>query len=207
MGNTMVDIIHDVHRSIRHSSDSILHPFRRRSARKRLLQYEGNSVLVVCYGNICRSPFAEAVMRLALPRRFRIQSAGFIAPGRAASPDGIGAARRFGIDLSRHCSQLLTPELVKNAGLILVMEPVQGRDLVERFGASREQVVVLGDLDPVGIETRIITDPILKSRDVYVDSYDRIDRCVREMGRILRRGEIVSALRYSVSAEGAHAKN
>ena len=197
----MVDILHDVHRSIRHSSDSLLHAFRRRAARKKLLQFRGNSVLIICHGNICRSPFAEAVLRLMLPPGFTVQSAGFIAPGRSAPPDGIGAARRFGIDLSRHCSQLVTRELVQASGLLVVMDPVQARDLVERFDASPDRIVVLGDLDPVGIDTRTITDPILKSRDVYVDCYDRIDRCARELGRILRRGEGITTLRYPAAAD------
>jgi protein-tyrosine phosphatase len=198
----MVDILLDMQRTIRHSSDSILHPFRRRAVRRKLEQYEGKSVLVVCHGNICRSPFAEAVLKLALPPDFTVQSAGFIAPGRSAPPDGIGAARRFGIDLSRHCSQLVTAELVRWAGLIVVMEPGQAGNLIEHFGASSSQIVALGDLDSVGIETRVITDPILKPRDVYVECYDRIDRCARELGRVLRRGQIISVVRY-VSAQGA----
>ena len=46
-------------------------------------------------------------------------------------------------------------------------------------------------------QTRTVIDPILKSRDVYVDCYERIDRCVREMAKVLRRGELVAVLRYN----------
>ncbi|MBI4500754.1 MAG: hypothetical protein HY700_06285 [Gemmatimonadetes bacterium] len=193
----MVEILHDVHRSIRRSSDSVLHPFRRRAARKKIAQHQGKSLLVVCHGNICRSPFAEVVLRSALPKEFTVQSAGFIAPGRTPPPDAIGAARRFGIDLSRHCSQLVTADLVRNASLIVVMEHVQARQVTERFGAAPGRVVILGDLDPVGVDCRTIPDPILKPRDVYVDCYDRIDRCVRALVRELRRGEVVTELRYA----------
>src|SRR5712692_6549405 len=55
----------------------LLHALRRRAAREALRERAPQSILVVCHGNICRSPFAAAVLRQALgPDGVRIDSAG-----------------------------------------------------------------------------------------------------------------------------------
>lgn len=80
---------------------------------------------MVCVGNICRSPMAEALVahRLAGMPGVATASAGISAlVGRPA--DGLAqelmAAR--GLDLSGHRARQLTPELATSFDLILVME-------------------------------------------------------------------------------------
>ncbi len=81
--------------------DRLLHNGRRRAALAALASAERVpiSVLVICNGNIFRSPFAAAVLRRALELRglgrVRVDSAGFAGPGRA-TPAGAVAAERFG---------------------------------------------------------------------------------------------------------------
>ena len=152
-----------------------------------LSELEGSSILVVCHGNICRSPFAEAVLRAALPSNIEVRSAGFIAPGRCPPPFAVSSARRFGFDLARHSSRLLTRGLVRAASLVIVMDPEQAREVIDRFGATPARVLVLSDLDPLPIDNRGIADPVSQSRDFFIDCYDQIDRCGREMSRILYR--------------------
>jgi protein-tyrosine phosphatase len=142
---------------------------------------------VLCQGNICRSPFAEVVLQAALPAGMEVRSAGFSNPGRCAPADAISVARRWGFDLSRHSSRLVTAGLVRAASLIVVMEPEQARELADRFDVPAARILVLGDLDPDPIESRAITDPILQSRDVFIDAYDRIERCASILGRLLCR--------------------
>lgn len=183
-------------RSLGQTRDQWLHPLRRKAARKKLAQYQGTSVLVLCHGNMCRSPFAEAVLRSSLPAGMEVRSAGFVAPGRCAPPDAISAARRFGLDLSRHCSRLVTAGLVRASGLIVVMDPAQARELTSRYGARDAHILVLGDLDPLPIESRAIADPIMRSRDVFIDCFDRVERCAREMTRALHRAARARAPMY-----------
>jgi protein-tyrosine-phosphatase len=90
-------------------------------------------------------------------------------------------ASRRGFDLSHHLSTQLSQEEVRKTDLIVVMNAAQRRALIELFGRQRDSVLVLGDLDPLPIETRAIRDPIGQSEEVFEASYDRIDRCVKEL--------------------------
>ncbi len=183
----MVDTLVSFGKSAGQATDRWMHALRRRTARRRLLRHEGRTVLVVCQGNLCRSPFAEVVLRAALPADMEVRSAGFVSPGRCPPPSAVSAARRFGFDLGRHASRTLTAGLVRSASLIVVMEPSQAREIIERFGADPDRVLMLGDLDPIAIDTREIADPVQQSRDFFIDCYDRVDRCAREIGRTLHR--------------------
>jgi hypothetical protein len=91
---------------------------------------------------------------------------------------------------------MVTGGLVRASGLIVVMEAEQAREVIERFGLSPANVLVLGDLDSLPVESRAIPDPIRQPRDFYIDCYDRIDRCARELGRVLHRAARARAPMY-----------
>ncbi len=84
-------------------------------------------ILVVCTGNICRSPMAEAFLRAALARRLgegapSVASAGVIArPGGPAMPESIRAAAERGADISMHVVRRLEDEPIQEAELIVTM--------------------------------------------------------------------------------------
>lgn len=167
-------------RRLRHAPDQLLHRLRRSATLRALrAQQPPRTILVVCHGNICRSPFAAGLLARALgPSGTLVASAGFVGPGRGAPADGTIAAARRGIDLSSHRSQLLTPVLAAAAHLIVVMDVQQQRRVCERFGRVPSEVLVLGDLDPHPIATRAIHDPVDQPLEVFEESYARIERCV-----------------------------
>jgi protein-tyrosine phosphatase len=84
-------------------------------------------VLLVCTGNICHSPMAEALLRSALQRRLgaaapAVASAGTIArDGAPAMPDAVEAAAELGVDVSSHSARRLRPEDIRDADLIVGM--------------------------------------------------------------------------------------
>lgn len=83
-------------------------------------------VLLVCTGNTCRSPLAEALLQRQLEARgitgIEVASAGTGAQvGAPASEGSYLVALEDGIDLSAHRARLLTPELANTADLILTM--------------------------------------------------------------------------------------
>jgi len=174
-------------RGVRRFPQRLLHPARRRAALAALAaRPRPASVLVLCNGNIFRSPFAAAVLRRALggeSERIAVDSAGFQGPGRESPKEAVEAAARRGIDLSGHRSQLVTPALVRAADLIIVMEAEQRRAVCERFGRSPRDVFLLGDLDPEPITSRSIEDPWGRRATVCVASFGRIDRCVASLVR------------------------
>jgi protein-tyrosine phosphatase len=138
-------------------------------------------VLFVCHGNICRSPYAEGVFRLQLGASadsvIRVRSAGFTGPDRPSPRNAVDEAAARGVDLRDHRSATLSGGELRNAELVVVMEPAQARALRERFPTAG-MIVVLADLDPASNGGRVIIDPVDQPRAVFAQSYDRIDRCV-----------------------------
>ena len=171
--------------------DRLLHGGRRRAALAALAGAgrAPASVLVICNGNIFRSPFAAAALRRALELRglgrVRIDSAGFAGPGRPTPADAVAAAARRGIDLTSHSSQLVMADVVRAADLIVVMDAMQRRMICERFGRSPRGVVLLGDFDPLPVASRGIEDPVEQGPEVCARAYERIERCVEELAQAL----------------------
>ncbi len=85
-------------------------------------------ILVVCTGNICRSPMAEGLLRHALSaqpeplKSLKVISAGVAARhGEPSSENSVVALRKAGIDISGLCAQPLTQELLDNALVVFAM--------------------------------------------------------------------------------------
>lgn len=85
------------------------------------------SILVVCTGNICRSPIAEGLLRNALQRRFgdaapAVSSAGTSGlEGSDAMPESVQAAYELGVDISGHRGRRLTAQMAEGSDLLLCM--------------------------------------------------------------------------------------
>ena len=174
-------------RRVRRTPERLLHPLRRRKVLEAVrARPRPARVLVLCHGNICRSPLAGALLAQALaPLGIAVQSAGFVGFNRPAPSDALAAAERQGVDLAAHRSRLLTADVARAASLIVVMEASQRRLFCERFGRSPRDVLVLGDFDSLPVETRAIRDPLDQGQDVFHAVYSRIARCVRELAQVL----------------------
>ncbi|HWH02182.1 MAG TPA: hypothetical protein VN674_00720 [Gemmatimonadales bacterium] len=167
---------------VRHLPDRLLHSWRRQHATRWLSDMPAPAtVLIMCHGNICRSPYAAHRLRELLARAGRAgtaESAGFIGPDRPSPGNAIATAASRGIDLKPHRSRLVSKQLIDSAQLIVVMEARQADALRLVFGHLNAPILILGDLDPRHVGTRTVRDPVLQSRAVFVESYDRIDRCL-----------------------------
>ena len=167
---------------VRRSPERWLHPLRRRKALEILrARPRPKNLLVMCHGNICRSPLAAALLRRELaPLGITVQSAGFIGFNRPAPAEAVTAAERHSVDLSTHRSCLVTAAVIRTTDLILVMDPAQRRLVCERFGRVPSDVMILGDLDSAPVDARTIRDPVDQKGEVFDRVYERIARCVRE---------------------------
>jgi protein-tyrosine-phosphatase len=65
------------------------------------------------------------------------------------------------------------------------MAPEQASAIRRRFGLPSTRVLVLGDLDAMTMTRRTIADPWGGSDAAFEASYERIDRCVRELVRAI----------------------
>jgi protein-tyrosine-phosphatase len=81
-------------------------------------------VLFVCTANQARSPMAEVIARATLDRLGVdgwVTSAGFHEGGRPATTDARAVMEGRGLDLSRHVSRKVTPEMIAGADVVVTM--------------------------------------------------------------------------------------
>jgi len=102
------------------------------------------SVLFVCLGNICRSPFAAAVAFERLPG-IAIDSAGFLQhDGRPSPPHIVTAARSLGVDVSSARAQRVTASQIAAAGLIVCMDLAHLAMIEREFPEALPKATLLG---------------------------------------------------------------
>jgi protein-tyrosine phosphatase len=173
----------------RNLPDRALHKRRHRDVVRRIsLGQPPRKILVVCHGNICRSPYLQTLLRRSLAD-VSVTSAGFFGSDRAVPEIAVALGVKRGLDLSRHRSRPLTKSTVGNADLVIVMDSDQARHLMRLFPIGRARIAVAGDLDPRFDASRGITDPWNRSREVFESSFDRLDRCAATLVGILQRSK------------------
>lgn len=144
------------------------------------------SVVFVCTGNMCRSPFAEHVFRDLGPKSVDACSAGITAvPGGTATPIAISAARRFGVDLSRHRACPLEEHVLRRASGIYVFEHRHRANIERLFPDLRSKIHLLGTF--VGAPDGEIPDPLGPSEDRVVRCYEIIERACRALSERLQQ--------------------
>lgn len=85
------------------------------------------SILVVCTGNVCRSPLGEGFLRRALQARLgdaapEVRSAGTAGwEGSGATPESVEAGAERGIDVGRHAARRLRPAMLEGTDLVVTM--------------------------------------------------------------------------------------
>lgn len=149
-------------------------------------------VLVVCYGNIYRSPFVEAWLSAQPDSDLRVRSAGFHAiAGRPSPARHVVMSRALGIDLSRHRSTIVSRSDIASADLIILMDR-QNWVALRKMGAPTEKLVWLGAWAPNGgVE---IPDPYRMDDRSAADLLVRITACTVSLYRDLG-GALPSPLR------------
>jgi protein-tyrosine-phosphatase/predicted ATP-grasp superfamily ATP-dependent carboligase len=119
-----------------------------RSADVRYFEPKLRRVLFLCYGNICRSPFAAAYWNAgcgeSLPPTPAAASAGFHRQADRSTPAWvIDAARERGIDLSEHRSKVVSRSAVDSADAIFVMDLETYQRLVSEFPSVKRKAYLL----------------------------------------------------------------
>jgi len=144
-----------------------------------------NSILVVCVGNICRSPVAEALLKARLPDK-KIWSAGLAAlEGRPADPLAQEVAAEHGLDISAHRAQQLRGWMCAEADLILVMESEHQREIASHYPLARGKIRCLGE-QPSG-QPVAVADPYRQPRPAFETAHDCIERGVSLWTRRIRQ--------------------
>lgn len=127
------------------------------------------NILVICIGNICRSPIAEGLLKRALPEK-AVRSAGIGALiGYPADPFSIQLMQEQGIDISAHRAQSLVTSMVSEADIILTMDQDQKRFIEQKYSTSKGKVFRLGEFGKYDIP-----DPYQQDLAVFRQTYSLI---------------------------------
>jgi protein-tyrosine-phosphatase len=134
-------------------------------------------LLFVCYGNICRSPFAERLARARLDGCV-VESAGVHATPNLASPERlVRLARTMGVDLGDGRSTRLDAAQVARADLILAMDPDTYAQLAAAFPEAVAKMTLLGlfarQPRPVIPDPYVMNDA--ETRDVLAQIGEAVD--------------------------------
>jgi L-malate glycosyltransferase len=142
------------------------------------------SVLMVCHGNIIRSPFAARVVKQAVngTRSLSVTSAGLEAVvGRPAHPIALQMATARQIDLGCHAAARVTPDLVAQSDLIFVMDVPQLVTLRRQYPEASERTFLLTTLAPdIPLE---VADPVEGNDVVFHRCFEQITRATRPLIR------------------------
>ena len=137
-------------------------------------------ILVLCHGNINRSPACAAVLRGGGVDN--VVSAGFVNPGRRAAKKMRDMMLGYHYDLASHRSQLVTRKMMKEATAIVYMDNGNLRR-IEEMGVPGIHTISLGS---VGGKRRI-PDPAYQARDSqeFLETVELIIRCSRKLAKEL----------------------
>ena len=135
-----------------------------------------NKILVVCVGNICRSPSGEYLLKKLLPNK-QVDSAGIATEksrlsGKAADSMATQIAKHNGVDLTPHKARQLTAEMSQEYDLILVMEKGHIDAVSSIAPAARGKTMLFGQW----IGQQDIPDPYKLSQEAFEHAYELIEK-------------------------------
>lgn len=140
-----------------------------------------NNIVVVCVGNICRSPMAEALLIKALndagEKNHNVSSAGLSAMV-GHKPDII--ARQLmsekGIDISGYKATQLNRIIIRKSDLILVMESGHKDQIENKEPSAKGKVFRLGEWG----EAFDIPDPYKQKREAFENALELIEKGIKD---------------------------
>ncbi len=122
-----------------------------------------NNVMMVCIGNICRSPIAEVYLKHLQPQ-LTVYSSGLGAlVGKPADPKSVALMTAKNINLNQHCAQQINSILVSSSDLILTMEQKHVDAIQAKFPEARGKVHLIGKWD----DNKEIPDPYKKNNAAF----------------------------------------
>jgi len=156
------------------------------------------NVLVVCTGNVCRSPMAKALIHKEVEDRglthdIAVDSAGTYAMvDHPASGGSVNAMAQRGLDISEHRAKQITTDLVNQADVILVMEERHRRSIFVTWPRSIMKTLLLSELsgDHAGID------------DPYGGEQWEYDHTAGIIESYVQRGMPTLLKRLQIDAEG-----
>ncbi|ALM20369.1 protein tyrosine phosphatase [Nonlabens sp. MIC269] len=147
-------------------------------------------ILMVCLGNICRSPLAEGIMRSKLNfTKFQVDSAGTYGGHVGEQPDNrsIEVARKNGLDITNQKCRKLTVDDFDRFDYIYVMDDSNFRDVTALAPTpehANKVVKILDELFPgEGLD---VPDPYYGGQQGFENVYKMLDQATDVIAKKLQ---------------------
>ncbi|MFW6126248.1 MAG: hypothetical protein ACOC58_04000 [Chloroflexota bacterium] len=145
-------------------------------------------ILLICDGNVTRSPMAAEFLKERLGREAgleaEIDTAGLDTTEEAPSSKAVEVMREVGLDITGHRPRLVSPELVEWADVVLTMTPLQAERLLQAYRGAEDKTHVLGDY--VG-EPQWVEDPGGAPVEAFRETRDQLSRLVDALVQRMKR--------------------
>lgn len=146
-------------------------------------------ILMVCLGNICRSPLAEGILKSKLPKdKFTIDSAGTAAYHIGSSPDSrsIAVAKKYGIDITNLKGRQFTRRDFEDFDLIYAMDDSNFSNII-KLARNNEDIskvkLILNEISPN--ENLSVPDPYYGGDQGFENVYRMLDEACDQIKKKL----------------------
>lgn len=142
-----------------------------------------SSILVICTGNVCRSPLGERLLRQRLPG-MRIDSAGTHSlVGKPADIRAQKVAAANGLSLDGHVARTLTRQMFNHYDLILAMAPEHIRHITRMAPEVRGKTLLFGRW----LGSQEVPDPFQFSHHAFEHVYSLLGEASLEWSKRLSK--------------------
>ena len=148
-------------------------------------------ILMVCLGNICRSPLAEGILQSKLPAdKFIVDSAGTGNWHAGQNPDkrSVATAKSRGLDISCQIARQLKPSDFEEFDHIYVMDASNYRDVTALAPNDKAKAKVKLMMDELYPGQNVdVPDPYWSEQDGFDKVYDMLDEaCTIVANRLIK---------------------
>lgn len=167
-------------------------------------------ILLVCTGNTCRSPMAQAILTRLLQssatgvEKYEILSAGLSTiDGLAATSEAVITMADEGIDLTYHKSRQLNVDLILNVDYILTMTGAQRDYLQDKFSNKVSVIQTINEF--AGEGNKDIIDPLGRGLEAYQECARQFKELLPRVFNKIQDLEVLSQEKHKLVIGGDHA--